>query len=321
MKLKSINPYTDTIVYECDELSDKQIESVLGYSKNAFENWKLTSLAERAKLMTNTSDILLKEKERLAHIITIEMGKPIKESRSEINKCAWVCKYYSENAEQFLQPRFISTDAKTSYIRYDPLGTILGIMPWNFPFWQVFRFVSPTLMAGNTILLKHASNVQQCAMKIHDIFRMAGFPEKVFQSLAIGSGKVKQLIESEVVKAVTLTGSEIAGASVAEVAGKHIKKTVLELGGSNAFIVLKDADLVKAVEIGVQARMINGGQSCIAAKRFIVHEMVAEEYIKMLKIRIRRLKVGDPFDEKTDLGPLASKKTVRTGAHTGYKIH
>ena len=234
------------------------------------------------------------------------MGKPISESRAEIEKCAWVCRHYANDAETLLHREAVAAGTYMAFVQYEPLGVILGIMPWNFPFWQVFRFVAPTLMAGNVVLLKHASNVQRCARAIQDVLLRAGFPKGVFQNLAIGSDKVKQVIEHEAVKAVTLTGSESAGAMVASQAGSNIKKTVLELGGSNSFIVLDDADLDKAVEIGVKARMQNGGQSCIAAKRFILHEKISDRFIEMYKSKISNLEPGDPLDENTKLGPLSS---------------
>jgi len=251
--------------------------------------------------------VLLKEKNReLAELITFEMGKPVRESVEEVNKCAWVCDYYADNAVRFLRKKQIQSDANTSYVMYQPLGPVLAIMPWNFPFWQVFRFSAPALMAGNTALLKHASNVQGCGRKIEEIFRDAGFEEGVFQNLTIGSGKVAQVIEHEFVEAVTLTGSEQAGASVASLAGKNIKKCVLELGGNNAFVVLNDAHLNYAVKTAVDARLLNGGQSCIAAKRFILEKGIAQEFIFTLMEELKNVKTGDPMDEATRLATLSS---------------
>jgi succinate-semialdehyde dehydrogenase/glutarate-semialdehyde dehydrogenase len=236
------------------------------------------------------------------------MGKPVKESRAEVEKCAWVCDYYSENAEHFLAPETIQTDVFSSKVYYEPIGTILGIMPWNFPFWQAFRFCVPTLMAGNTVLLKHASNVQICARHIEDIFKQAGFPEGAFRNLVIGSERVEDVIKHQAVMAVSLTGSELAGQKVAAAAASEIKKSLLELGGSNAFVVLDDADVQKAVETGLKARFQNAGQSCIAAKRFIVHEKVRDSFIDLFLKGMKKLKTGDPSKEETDLGPLASVK-------------
>ena len=239
--------------------------------------------------MNKVSGLLIENINEYAESITAEMGKPISESKAEVEKCAWVCDYYAKNAEIFLRNESVETDADMSYVCYEPLGTILGIMPWNFPFWQVFRFAVPTLMAGNTVLLKHASNVQICARHIENIFTGSGFPASVFRNLVIGSDKVEKIIEHDFVKAVSLTGSEFAGQKVAETAGRKIKKTLLELGGSNAFVVLADADIEKAVEIGIKARMQNAGQSCIAAKRFIVHEKVSEKFIALFKEKLNKI--------------------------------
>ena len=256
--------------------------------------------------MTKVAGSLRFNLNEFAEAITSEMGKPVKESRAELEKCAWVCEYYAKNARLFLATETIDTDAYKSYVYYEPLGPILGIMPWNFPFWQVFRFCIPTLMAGNTVLLKHASGMQICAHHIEKIFETSGFPEGVFRNLVIGSERVENIIKHESIKAVSLTGSETAGQKVAAAAGSEIKKTLLELGGSNAFVVLEDADIKKAVQIGVKARFQNAGQSCIAAKRFIVHRKVSDEFIALFLQEIKKLKSGDPLKEDTDLGPLAS---------------
>ena len=239
--------------------------------------------------------------------MTDEMGKPIQQSISEIEKCKWVCEYYAENAENFLEEEIIETDADKSFIQFDPLGVVLAIMPWNFPFWQVFRFAAPALMAGNVALLKHASNVQMCAREIESIFREAGFPEGCFTTLLIGSSKVEQVIANSSVKAVTLTGSEIAGSKVAQFSGRYIKKTVMELGGSDPFIVLEDADIDKAVETGVKARLINNGQSCIAAKRFIIAENIFDKFKEQFVDKMKAQKIGDPLDESVDVGPMARR--------------
>lgn len=306
MKLKSINPFNQAVISEFEELTDREIKAILSDSEKAFKSWKATTFHQRAEYMQQAGKLLLSEKEKFARTISLEMGKVIGESRAEVEKCAWVCRYYSEEAEKQLASRTMVSDARSSYIRFDPLGTILGIMPWNFPFWQVFRFLSPTLMAGNTALLKHASNVQGCAQHIEDIITRAGFPTGVFRNVCIGSGKVRPLIEDPVIKAVTLTGSEAAGASVAALAGAHIKKTVLELGGNNAFILFDDADLNTAIETGIKARMQNAGQSCIAAKRFLVHKKIADEFIERITEEVRKIKTGDPLQENTDMGPLSS---------------
>ncbi len=277
--------------------------------------------------MLKVAESLKSDKDSLSRIITEEMGKIILESKAEIEKCAWVCEHYANEAEIYLHREAVAADKHQAFVYYEPLGPILGIMPWNFPFWQVFRFVAPTLMAGNVVLLKHASNVQRSARAIQTIFEKAGFSAGVFQNLTIGSEKVKDIIENPLVKAVTLTGSETAGESVAGIAGSNIKKSVLELGGNNAFIVLDDADIDMAVEIGMQARMQNAGQSCIAAKRFIIHEKISDEFIEKFKDKINMLNVGDPMDENTDIGPLASidqakrvKKQVDESVKKGAEI-
>jgi len=310
MKLKSINPYRNKVIEIFDPFSEKEIKKRIANSEIAFEEWKETSFDHRKLLMLKLADLLTDNTARLGEIITEEMGKPLKESKAEIEKCAWVCEYYANETEIFLHREAVATDSHLSYIHYEPLGTILGIMPWNFPFWQVFRFIAPTLMAGNVVLLKHASNVQRCAREIQELLDKAGFPEGVFQNLVIGSEKVKKIIKHPAVKAVTLTGSESAGKSVASEAASNIKKTVLELGGNNSFIVLDDADVDKAVEVGLKARMQNGGQSCIAAKRFIIHEKVSKQFIEKFKKNLNKLVVGDPLKDKTDIGPLSSVEQV-----------
>jgi succinate-semialdehyde dehydrogenase / glutarate-semialdehyde dehydrogenase len=306
MSLRSINPFTNFVIEEFEEYSERKLEELLLLSGEAFKKWKRTDFESRKSLMFNASRLLIENKNEYAESITAEMGKPVSESRAEVEKCALVCEYYANNAESFLAKEPVDTDADLSYVSYEPLGTILGIMPWNFPFWQVFRFAVPTLMAGNTVMLKHASNVQICARHIENIFTIAGFPDAVFLNLVIGSDKVEKVIENDVIKAVSLTGSEYAGQRVAESAGRKIKKTLLELGGSNAFIILQDADIKKAVEIGMKARMQNAGQSCIAAKRFIVHEKVVEEFVALFKEEIKKLKQGDPIKEEINIGPLAT---------------
>ncbi|MCB8999074.1 MAG: NAD-dependent succinate-semialdehyde dehydrogenase [Bacteroidales bacterium] len=304
--MKSTNPYNNQHIREFEEFSDEKLMDILSASADAFAKWRLTEMESRSALMGNVSRLLRENKDVYGKAISSEMGKPIGEAIAEVEKCAWVCDYYAENAASFLAPETIQTDADQSYVSFEPLGTILGIMPWNFPFWQVFRFVAPTLMAGNTVLLKHASNVQICAELIENIINKAGFPPNVYRNLVIGSAKVGKLLDNEIVKAVSLTGSELAGQKVAENAGRNIKKSLLELGGSNAFIVLEDADLRKAVETGINARMQNAGQSCIAAKRFIVHRNVSEKFIELFEKAIKELKSGNPMDPDTNIGPLAS---------------
>jgi succinate-semialdehyde dehydrogenase/glutarate-semialdehyde dehydrogenase len=260
--------------------------------------------------MSKASEILLARSKDLGRIATIEMGKPLAAAVAEVEKCALVCRYYAEHAESFLADERVATNAKESFIRYEPLGIVLAVMPWNFPFWQVFRFAAPALMAGNVGLLKHASNVPQCALAIEEVLRDAGFDAGEFQSLLVGSDKVPILLADARVKAATLTGSEPAGASVASDAAKHIKKSVLELGGSDPFIVMPSANLDKAVEIGVKARVLNNGQSCISAKRFIAHETIAEEFERKFVDAMNALKLGDPLDESVDVGPLATPQLV-----------
>lgn len=306
MILKSINPFTNETIKEFDEYTDEKVNSLLLQSSESFEVWKTTGFAHRSSLMMKTAGLLRYNLNEYAESITTEMGKPIKESRAEVEKCAWVCEYYAKNAEQFLAPETAVTDAYKSFVSYEPLGPILGIMPWNFPFWQVFRFCVPTLMAGNTVLLKHASNVQICAQHIENIFKQSGFPAGVFRNLVMGSDRMKNVIKHESIKAVSLTGSELAGQMVASTAGLAIKKTLLELGGSNAFVVLDDADIKKAVQTGIKARFQNAGQSCIAAKRFIIHEKVSDSFISLFLEEMKKLKTGDPMKEDTDLGSLAS---------------
>jgi succinate-semialdehyde dehydrogenase/glutarate-semialdehyde dehydrogenase len=311
MPLRSINPASKQIIAETDELAQKQIEEKLASAQNAYESWHKVSFARRAKLMKQASEHMRGQKDELARIITNEMGKTLRDARAEVEKSADTCDYYADNGEKFLSPEILKTDASESFARFDPLGIVLAIMPWNFPFWQVFRFAAPAIMAGDVGLLKHASNVQKSAQAIEDVFVSAGFPRGVFQNLAISSAKVKPIIKDGRIAAVTLTGSEYAGSQVATAAGKEIKKTVLELGGSDPFIVLEDADIAQAAKTAVATRLqFNAGQSCISAKRFIVHRYVAEEFIQKVKENLQKLVVGDPTDEKTDVGPLSSEQTL-----------
>lgn len=327
MALKSINPYTNERIKEYEALTENQIKEKTKTSAKAFNDWRLSNFETRSELMEKVSKRLKSDKEKYARLITEEMGKPISEARSEIEKCAWVCSYYSENAPDFLKPEHIRTDAAKSFVSYEPLGTVLAVMPWNFPFWQLFRFAAPALMAGNTALLKHASNVQGCSFAIEDIFKKAGYPDGTFQSLPISAKQVTQVINNNHVMAVTLTGSDFAGSNVAEAAGRNIKKTVLELGGNNAFIVLGDADIDQAVQTGVKARMQNGGQSCIAAKRFIVEEKVYDAFLEKFVAKMNSIKPADPSKDDTVLGPLSSveqaklvEKQVNDSVHNGAKI-
>ena len=314
MSLVSINPATEELIKEYEEFSDHQISSALEASAEAYKGWRQTSYETRAKVLNNAADILIKNKHEYASMMTAEMGKPISSSIAEVEKCAWVCSYYAEHAEAFLADEFISTEYKVSKVVFRPLGTVLAIMPWNFPFWQVFRFAAPALMAGNTALLKHASNVTGSALMIQEIFEQAGLIEGGFITLPIGSSKVAQIIESDAVKAVTLTGSEQAGSKVASKAGEMLKKSVLELGGSDPYLVLKDADLVKAAESIVTSRMINNGQSCIAAKRFIVDSEVYNGFLEEVKKLMAEYEMNDPMDPGCRLGPMA-RKDLRDELH------
>jgi len=311
MSIASINPATGGVLKSFEALSDQQLEEKLGRAAEAFHTHRRTSFAERSLLMLRAAEILEAEKKEFARVMTLEMGKPINGAVSEAEKCALVCRYYAENAAQHLADEIVETNASRSYVRYQPLGVVLAVMPWNFPFWQVFRFAAPALMAGNVGLLKHASNVPQCALAIEDILRRAGFAEGVFQTLLIGSGAVRKVLEDPRVVAATLTGSEPAGRSVASIAGNQIKKTVLELGGSDAFIVMPSANLQEAAVTAVKARTINNGQSCIAAKRFIVHEQIYNEFEKLFVEAMENLRVGDPLDESTDIGPLATGQILK----------
>ena len=311
MALKSINPLNKKVFSEITELSASEVSSKLNTSQNAFEAWKNTSFEERAKLMHQAAKVLRQNKSKYAQIMTNEMGKLVSAARAEVEKSALACDYYADNAEAFLKSETIESDASESFVRHDPIGIVLAVMPWNFPFWQVFRFAAPALMAGNVGVLKHASNVQLCAQAIEDVFIEAGFPKEVFTNLAIGSSKVEAVIRNPQIRAVTLTGSEYAGSQVAKTAGEEIKKTVLELGGSDPFIVLSDADLDEAAKSAVSARMqFNAGQSCISAKRFIVMKDVVDEFTKKLSGVVSSLKIGDPNDPKTDIGPLANEQML-----------
>ena len=323
----SKNPYTGQELQKFKELTKPEINTALEKANSRFESWRETLFAERSSLMKKAASELKKNKQEYAKDISHEMGKPIKQAISEIEKCAWVCEFYAENAKKQLTSKKIETDANKSYVSYEPIGVVLAIMPWNYPFWQVFRFAAPALMAGNIGVLKHASNVMKSANNIQKVFERAGFPEGCFQNLVIGSGKVEDIIRDPRIKAVTLTGSKPAGSEVASTAGEMIKKSVLELGGSNALVVFKDANLAESVKTCVQARFQNTGQSCIAGKRLILHKSIAKEFIEEFVKRVRELKSGDPMDENTFIGPLARvdlakdlEKQVNDSVEKGAKI-
>jgi len=307
----SVSPLTGELLREYEQHTDNAVEQKIAFAAATFREYRKVPFAKRAAMMVRVAEILEKEKDAFGRMMTQEMGKTFKSAVQEAEKCAFGCRFYAENAERFLGDEEAKTNASRSFARYQPIGPVLAVMPWNFPFWQVFRFAAPALMAGNVGLLKHASNVPQCALAIEDIFRRAGFAEGVFQTLLIGSDRVNKVIADRRVSAVTLTGSVGAGSSVAAVAGKEIKKSVLELGGSDPFIVMPSADLEKAAEIAVQARVINNGQSCIAAKRFIVHQQIAGEFEKKFVSRMATLKVGDPMEPDTDVGPLATADVLQ----------
>jgi len=314
VSIESINPATGSSLRHFEPLSDGEISRRLDLAHRAFRSWHEMDFAERAERMRRAGELLENEKKRWGELMTMEMGKPISAAIAEAEKCAWVCRYYAEHAEAFLADEPASTDASRSYARYEPLGAVLAVMPWNFPFWQVFRFAAPGMMAGNVSLLKHASNVPQCALAIEEIFQESGFPEGVFQTLLIGSDRVAALIEDPRIAAVTLTGSEAAGVSVGRAAGAQIKKVVLELGGSDPFVIFPSANLEEAVSTAVRARTINNGQSCIAAKRFIFHRDIARDLERRFVEKMAALKVGDPMDPTTDIGPLATP-AIRNEVH------
>ena len=311
MAIATINPATGQTIKTFEALTDAQVDQKIQRAVEAFPKFRKLTFADRAKMMMRAAELLESEKDALAHLMTLEMGKTLRSAVDEAVKCAWVCRYYAENAERFLADEVVETPASRSFIRYQPMGAVLVIMPWNYPFWQVFRFIAPGLMAGNVGLLKHASNVPQCAMKIEELLLKAGVPEGVFQTLLIGSGAVDRVLADPRIAAATLTGSEGAGVKVGSGAAQRIKKVVLELGGSDPFIVMPSADLDAAVTVGVQARVQNNGQSCIAAKRFIVAEPIADEFERRFVAKMEGLKIGDPFDDATELGPLSTPDAVK----------
>lgn len=305
MSLTSTNPATAKLVREYDEHTAEEADRIIESVAAAQGTWQSTELGGRARLMRKAAGILRDRAGDYALLMTAEMGKPVTQGRSEAEKCAWVCEYYADNAAEFLAPERIESDASESFVVYRPLGTVLAIMPWNFPFWQVFRFAAPTLMAGNTALLKHASNVSECALAIEGIFRDAGFPDNVFRTLLVSGKNTGRVIENRHINAVSITGSTEAGKSVAATAGAALKKTVLELGGSDAYVILEDADLQEAAETCVTSRLINSGQSCIAAKRFVVPANIRDHFEELFVTEMQRRKLGDPTKEETEIGPQA----------------
>jgi succinate-semialdehyde dehydrogenase/glutarate-semialdehyde dehydrogenase len=314
MSLLSVNPATGEPIREYAEASEQEVAVLLGEAACAQAGWRRLPFGERAQRMRRAGALLRERREACARLMAQEMGKPLAEGRAEADKCAWVCDYYAENAETFLAREPVGTDAARSFVAFPPLGVVLAVMPWNFPFWQVFRFAAPAMMAGNGGVLKHASNVTGCALAIQEVFRDAGFPAPLFRALLVGSGRVAGVIESRWIAAVTLTGSTPAGRAVARRAGECLKKTVLELGGSDPYVVLEDADLETAAETCAASRLINGGQSCIAAKRFVVVEPVRRRFEELFVERMRSRRVGDPFDEATQVGPLA-RRDLRDDLH------
>ena len=314
MAITVTNPATDEVVIEYPEMTPGEVTGIIEHSHQVFLRWRKTSFAERAELMKAAGQTLRDQAEGYAKLMAREMGKPVKDGIAEAQKCAWVCDYYAENTGTFLEPELIETEATRSFVTYQPLGVVLAVMPWNFPFWQVLRFAAPAIMAGNTGILKHASNVPGCALAIEALFRKAGFPESVFRTLLIGSGQVAAVIENPLVKAVTLTGSTPAGKSVASKAGEMLKKTVLELGGSDPYVILEDADTGAAAEMCVTSRLINAGQSCIAAKRFVVVEQQRDRFEKLFVEHMAVVKPGDPMDKNTTMGPMA-RSDLRNELH------
>jgi succinate-semialdehyde dehydrogenase / glutarate-semialdehyde dehydrogenase len=310
MAMQSMNPANGELLDSFNEHSWEDVSEILNNVASAQANWRRTRFSDRSALMLRAAAVLRERKEEFARMMTLEMGKPIAQSNAEVEKCAWVCEYYAEHAEAFLGEKTISTDASQSYVRYDPLGVVLAVMPWNFPFWQVFRFAAPAIMAGNAGVLKHASNVQGCALLIEEVFKSAGFPENLFRTLLIGSGLVGKVLEHPAIAAATLTGSDPAGRAVAKRAGELLKKTVLELGGSDPYIVLKDADIESCAKTAVTARMLNTGQSCIAAKRFIVVHDVVDEFTEQFMGLMRQQRMGNPMDPDVDVGPMARMDLV-----------
>ncbi len=327
MKVQSVNPWNLEVIEAFETHTAEQVDTIINAVDEEFHDWKKTSFEHRAALMNKASDVLLKNKQKYGEHISLEMGKPIAEAIAEVEKCAWCCRYYADNAADFLSPKVIETDAAKSLVRYDPLGVIYAIMPWNFPLWQVFRFAAPTMMAGNTAILKHAPNVTRCAIDIEEVFAEAGFPENAFRVLILDNENASKVIEHSLIRAVSLTGSERAGEAVASTAGGVLKPSVLELGGSNAVIVLEDADLEQAVDTGFKSRMLNTGQSCIAGKRFLVHEKHFDAYVERFTEKVNALKFADPLSGDATIGPLARvdlaegiERQVDTSLEKGAKL-
>ena len=314
MVIKAVNPATGETLKSYESMTLEEVNNAIDKTYETFLKWRDTSFQKRAESLKKVASILREEINTFARLITLEMGKPIKSSRAEIEKSAWVCDYYAENAEKILKDEVIETEADSSFVSFQPLGTVFAIMPWNFPFWQVLRFAPPALMAGNTVILKHASNVPGCSLAIEDIFRKAGFPESVFKTLLVGSNQVNAIIENPHVKAVTFTGSIDAGRHIAKKAGEMLKKTVLELGGSDAYVILGDADLEYAATTSVASRLINSGQSCVAAKRFIIVEPLKDRFEELVVNKMSTMKIGDPMLEDTIIGPLA-RHDLRDNLH------
>ena len=310
MIIKSINPYTEEVNWTYDSFTIEECETYIANSRIAFSGWSSLSVEERTKYLTKVAEVLRQNIDFYAEIITKEMGKPIKQSRAEIQKCGLICDYYGKNAAEFLKDELVDTDAVKSYVTFEPLGVILGIMPWNFPFWQVFKFAIPTMCAGNVCVVKHASNVPRSALEVEKIFQKAGLPDNVFKTLLIDPKTTMEIIKKDMVDGVSLTGSIHAGSEIGELAGRSIKPFVLELGGSDPFIVLEDADIEKAAQAAVKSRFLNTGQGCIAAKRFIVIEEIIVDFMKAFELEIQKLKIGNPMDEATDIGPVAKKEFV-----------
>ena len=311
MAIATVSPATGETLRTFDPLGDQEIEEKLQRSVEAARVNRKRSFEDRAARMRKAADLLDQRQKEYGRLMTVEMGKPIKAAIGEANKCALVCRYYADHAKEFLADEAVKTEAEKTFIRYEPIGPVLAVMPWNFPFWQVFRFAAPALMAGNVGLLKHSSNVPQCALAIEEVFRDAGFADGEFQTLLITSEQVAKILEDDRIKAATLTGSEPAGSNIASTAGKRVKKSVLELGGSDPFVVMPSANLEDAINTAVKARTINNGQSCIAAKRFIVHQKIADEFEKRFASAMEKLKIGDPLDESTEIGPLATPQIVK----------
>jgi succinate-semialdehyde dehydrogenase / glutarate-semialdehyde dehydrogenase len=325
--METVNPATGEKIKSYSEFSSHEVQKVCRYADQAFQLWRLLSFKERGQQMKKAAEILRKNKEAYAYLMAEEMGKPLAQGHGEIEKCAWVCEFYAEEAKNYLAPEIIKTDASKSFITFQPLGVVLAIMPWNFPFWQVFRAAAPTLMAGNAMILKHASNVCGCALAIEDVFTQAGFPEGLFRNIFTSSKDIGRVIEHPFIQAVTLTGSTHAGKAVASQAGSVVKKTVLELGGSDAYIILEDADLEKSVETCVASRLINGGQSCVSAKRFIVVESIAKKFEERFVEKMKSQKMGSPLEKDVTLGPLARHdlrdqlhEQVRKSVEKGAKL-